>query len=364
MRVALVSLARRGGMVHFLAEIAGGLAPLAEVTAIVSTHAELTYLPAEVVRVNVETGSSRLGSLARLINPVTWLRFNGRLRALHADLVHITGVHAWNPIVVILCRRQGLPVVYTVHDPESHPGAPWTIRVGDWIASRLADKLVALTRLGRQQLLDRGEPQERVSMVPHPMYTLFRRWQPRTGRPEKLMLCFGRLEAYKGLDLLVQAFLSVRRSLPDWKLVVAGDGQLPEALVNASSADIEVINRYVPDPEVARLMSRCAIVALPYTSATQSGVIALALAFARPVVATAVGGLSEMVVHGKTGILVRPDDPVAFSRVLRSLASSPARRAHMQRQIRKIADARWGPQVVARAYLSVYSTALRARRSA
>ena len=265
--------------------------------------------------------------------------------------------------MAILCRFQGVPLVYTVHDPESHPGAPWTIRVGDWITLRLANKLVTLTRLGRQQLLDRGEPLERVSIVPHPMYTLFRRWQPRAGRPEKQILCFGRLEAYKGLDILVQAFLSARQSMPGWRLIVAGDGRLPAALENASDTDMEVINRYVPDYEVARLMSRCAIVVLPYTSATQSGVIALALAFARPVVSTAVGGLGEMVVHGKTGILVRPDDPVAFARALRSLASSPARRAQMQREIRRIADAKWGPQVIARAYLSVYSTVLRARRS-
>ncbi len=74
-------------------------------------------------------------------------------------------------------------------------------------------------------------------------------------------------------------------------------------------------------------MSRCSIVALPYISATQSGVVALAQAFDRPVIATRVGGLEEMVLHGRTGILVRPGDPVAFARALRGLAMDAPRRA-------------------------------------
>jgi glycosyltransferase involved in cell wall biosynthesis len=355
MRIVLVSLARRGGMVHFLAEVSEGLAKFAHVAVIVSSQASLDYLSPGVEKVALDTGTGRLGSLARLFSPITWCRLAGNIRALRPDVVHLTGAHEWNPLVAVLCKLQGLPLVYTVHDPESHPGAPWAIRFGNWLTSRLASKMVTLTVLGRRQLLARGESPMRVDVVPHPIYSLFRKWKPGVERPGKIILCFGRLEAYKGLDLLVEAFLRVRPSLPGWTLIIAGDGHLPEELASAGGAGIKVINRYVPDAEVARLMSRCAIVALPYTSATQSGVIALAQAFFRPVIATAVGGLSEMVIQGRTGILVRPGDRAAFGRALRGLAANPARRARMRREIQRLAEARWGQQAVAKAYLRVYT---------
>jgi glycosyltransferase involved in cell wall biosynthesis len=355
MKIVLVSLARRGGMVHFLAEVAEGLAKFAHVAVIVSSQASLDYLAPSVEKVALDTGTGRLGSLARLFSPITWYRLAGNIRTLRPDVVHLTGAHEWNPLVAILSKLQGRPLVYTVHDPESHPGAPWAIRLGNWLTSRLATKKVTLTVLGRRQLLARGESPNSVDVVPHPIYTLFRRWKPDPERPRKIILCFGRLEAYKGLKLLVEAFLSVRPSLPGWTLIIAGDGRLPEELAIASGSGIEVINRYVPDAEVARLMSRCSIVALPYSSATQSGVIALAQALCRPVVATAVGGLTEMVIQGRTGILVRPGDRAAFGRALRGLAANPARRARMRREIRMLADARWGQQAVAEAYLRVYA---------
>ena len=358
MKVALVSLARRGGMVHFLAEIAGGLAPIADVAAIVSAQAALEYLPASVARVAVDTGRDGLESVARLLCPATWIQMAALIRGVHADVVHIAGVHQWNPLIAILCRMQAIPVVYTVHDPAPHPGSPWTIRLGDWLTARLADKLVALTVIGRTQLLARGKAPGSVFVVPHPMYTLFRRWRPRSARPEKIILFFGRVEAYKGLEILIQAFEVVRQSLPGWRLIVAGEGQLPRGMQPDTPGGIELINHYLPDDEVARLISRCSIVALPYTSASQSGVVALAQAFERPVVATAVGGLKEMIIHGRTGFLVRPADGAAFGRALRRLASDGPRRVHMQREIRRVAPAKWGPRIVARAYLDVYSSTL------
>jgi glycosyltransferase involved in cell wall biosynthesis len=143
---------------------------------------------------------------------------------------------------------------------------------------------------------------------------------------------------------------------------VAGSGRLPDDLGQAAPPQVEIINKYIPDAEVALLMSRCSIVALPYTSATQSGVVALAQAFERPVVATAVGGLNEMVIQGRTGILVPPDDHVALGRALTSLAGDSKRRSRMRREIRRIAAARWEPRVIATAYLAVYASARTMRR--
>jgi starch synthase len=359
MKVVLVSLARRGGMVHFLAEVAGALSQRTDTTVVTSSLADLSYLPRAVARLQVNTGGNSLGSIARYINPLTWYRLARRLRSLHANLVHIVGVHEWNPTLALLCKLLQQPIVYTVHDPTAHPGAPWVIRIGDWLTIRLADKVVTLTRHGRRQLLLRRIPAKKIVVIPHPMYSLFLSWRRASRRPSKMILYFGRLEAYKSLQTLVSAFAAVRERLQGWSLTIAGSGSLPPFLLERNRRDIRILNRYLADREVAQLMSEAAIVALPYTSATQSGVVALAQAFARPMISTAVGGLREMIVQGKTGILVPPGDMPAFARALLSLGASNARRLRMERYISQQADAPWQPHNVAKAHLRLYQGMLR-----
>ena len=354
MKIALVSLARRGGMVHFLAELANALAPLIPTVAVVSASAELNYLSRKIRRIEVNTGRNPLHSLLQFLNPVMWTDLLKRLKAEQPDLIHIVGVHEWNPALAFLCKLLRKPLVYTVHDPEAHPSSPVAIMAGDRITARLANEVVALTWHGRAVLLSRGFPSSEISVIPHPAYSLFRRWRTRTARPGHIILHFGRIEAYKGLEVLVQAFLSVRDRLPEWKLIIAGSGPVPASIAMLAGEDITIINRYVPDKEAARLVSMASIVALPYTSATQSGVLALAQAFERPVVATAVGGLDEMIVQGKTGILVPPGNVPALARAIRSLAADRGRRVRMQHSIAAVAKTTWNPRGIARKHVSLY----------
>lgn len=339
---------------HFLAEVAGALSQLTDTAVVTSSLADLSYLPRAVARIQVDTGKHSLGSIARYLNPLTWYRLARQLQGLHASLVHIVGVHEWNPALALLCRLVQQPIVYTVHDPTPHPGAPWAIRISDWLTIRLADKVVALTRHGRRQLLLRGIHPNRIVVIPHPMYSLFLRWRTADLQRSKMILCLGRLEAYKNLQTLVLAFASVRERLKGWSLTIAGSGALPPFLLQRHGQEIRILNRYLADREVAQLMSEAAIVALPYTSATQSGVVALAQAFARPIISTAVGGLREMVAHGKSGILVPPGDTRAFARALLSLGANKARRSRMERYISDWADAPWQPNKVAKAHLRLY----------
>lgn len=361
MKIALISLARRGGMVHFLAELANALATLSPTVVVMSAAADVAYFSRRVGRIRVDTGSTSLRALVQSLNPFMWHKLLSRLRAADVDLIHIVGVHQWNPAIALLCKLLGKPLVYTVHDPDAHPGAPLIIRVGDRMTARIADELVALTRHGRARLLSRGLPGDHVSVIPHPMYTLFRRWRPRTAGANRVILCFGRIEAYKGLGTLIQAFLSIRKSLDGWKLIIAGSGPLPPSIAASADEDIKILNRYMSDREVARLMHATAIVALPYTSATQSGVIALAQAFGRPVIATSVGGLKEMVVQGKTGILIPPGNVPAMANAMKSLAGNRKRLARLQRSTAALSRTAWHPRDIARAHVRMYAKVLRRR---
>jgi len=354
----VVSLARRGGMVHFQAQLAASIQEFAPTVVVTSAVAAKSLIFRGLRVLRVDTGEGGLGSLAAMTNPFSWHRILRVLQQTRADLIHITGVHETNPIVCLASRILRKPVVYTVHDPEAHPGVPLTIRVADWLTTRMADALIVLTSEGRRALESKGLETQKVHLIPHPIYSVLRRGRDTRPRSEKMALYFGRLEPYKGLDVLAGAFALVRRELKGWRLVIAGGGTPPAALSDAPTSGIELLNRYLPDEEVAALMERARFVVLPYTSASQSGVIAMAYAFGRPVIATDVGGLAEMVVHGRTGVLVPPRDVRALAAAMRSLARDGRRLSRMRRNIASLSRGQWAPRKIAQAHLRVYKHVL------
>ena len=123
------------------------------------------------------------------------------------------------------------------------------------MTARLATHLVVLTNTGRNQLIDRGFPSDKISVIVHPVYTLFRRWASPRAKAGRQILFFGRLEAYKGIDELLEAYSSIRGDMPGWTLTLVGSGSPSASLSASRGPNIRVINRYVSDKLAARLMS-------------------------------------------------------------------------------------------------------------
>ena len=343
---------------HFQAELANSLARIAPTTAICSSAAPAAYFSVDVQRMQIDTGAGPLSSLGRAVNPISWLRIARSLRSSRADLVHFVGAHEWNPMVALLCRLLRRPVVYTAHDPVPHPQAPIALRLSNAIMERMADAIVVLTRHGREQLLTIGIPGRKIYLIPHGVYSFFTRGRRVQASTEKLILFFGRIEAYKGLDSLVAAFLRLPNNLKGWRLVIAGSGALPHWMSAVDRSRIHIINAYLADKEVAGLMQRAQMVVIPYTEASQSGVIATAYAFGRPVIATNVGGLNEMVLDGTTGILIPPNDVDALTRAMCSLAASSRRRLRMGANGYQLGRGEWSWEAIARDHLAMYSKVL------
>jgi glycosyltransferase involved in cell wall biosynthesis len=134
-------------------------------------------------------------------------------------------------------------------------------------------------------------------------------------------LCFGTITAYKGVDTLLQAWPAVLERVPDARLTIAGsfsadvDAAELRARV-ARLAGVELDARYVPLAEVSQLFARSRCVVLPYKRSSQSGVAHLAHTLHRPVVATRVGDIPEVVRDGESGLLVEPDDPSGLADAL------------------------------------------------
>jgi alpha-maltose-1-phosphate synthase len=361
MRVVLVSLARRGGMVHFLVELANALGRHVSASVVISDAVPDSYVDAGIQQIRMRTGNSALESIVEGLSPATWYRLWRTLSHDRPDLIHVTGVHAWNPAVMVLGKLLGKSLVYTLHDPEEHRGAPLSIRLSNWLATRLADRIVVLTEDGRRRLVKKGLAFKKIEVIPHGMYSFFCRWERRGIRPRKTILCFGRFEPYKDLQNLVAAFTRMRRHHPGWSLHLAGDGELPTFPGGVLPQGVDVQNEYVPDAGVARLMQGARFVVAPYTEASQSGVIAAAYAFGKPVIATAVGGLREMVFHGNTGLLVPPGNEAALARAMGSLAAHPERVRRMGKNARALGKGQLSWDRIAQTHVELYAT-LAARR--
>jgi glycosyltransferase involved in cell wall biosynthesis len=166
------------------------------------------------------------------------------------------------------------------------------------------------------------------------------------------------MEPYKGLDVLVRAFAAVRKSLPDWKLVLAGSGHVPPGSMGDGSDGIQILNRYITNVEVTGLMQRARFVVLPYTAATQSGVIAIAYALGLPVIASNVGGLNEMVLEGMTGLLVPANDPRSLERAILALATRRNLVPRMRKHILSMGRHELNPLRIAREHAQLYANVL------
>jgi glycosyltransferase involved in cell wall biosynthesis len=172
--------------------------------------------------------------------------------------------------------------------------------------------------------LDHFRPEAARLFHRHPVYDHFgvaidRREARRAlglAEEEKLLLFYGFIRAYKGLDVLLDAFAELSGS---YRLMIAGEAYEPFAPYAAKisalpqSGAVEVRERYISDEETRLLFSAADVCVLPYHHATQSGIALIAYQFQLPLLATDVGGFREYVEDGITGILVPPNDKKALA---------------------------------------------------
>ncbi|MCJ8152383.1 glycosyltransferase family 4 protein [Chryseobacterium sp. SSA4.19] len=136
------------------------------------------------------------------------------------------------------------------------------------------------------------------------------------------ILFFGRISPYKGIRFLLDAFtyLLATGKYPDISLTIAGSGSFDfDIEIYRQYPEIKILNEYIYPEKLANLISQSSVVVCPYIDATQSGVIMSAFAFKKPVIATNVGGLPEMVEDQKTGLIIKPQDSQAIVNAVSTL---------------------------------------------
>jgi glycosyltransferase involved in cell wall biosynthesis len=277
------------------------------------------------------TENERLLSFA---DPLSWRRSARRIVDFSPDVL----IFSWvNPVLSLQFRyvsgyvKRCLPrtrVVFWCHNVALHETVPFS-RTLTRLALRRGDHFIVSYQEAADDIL-RLLPGSDVSVTPLPELPVFDSGETQeearsalgVARDASLALYFGFVRPYKGLMHLLRAVPQASRMVPGLCVLVVGefwdgaDEYLGEITRLGIADRVTVVDRYVPNEDVGRYFKAADIVVLPYETASGSGVIQVAYSFARPVVTTSVGALSEVVQEGKTGFLVPPRDPDALAQAM------------------------------------------------
>jgi len=287
----------------------------------------------------------------------------------HPDVMHVQE-HADSFLNKLLRRIHGVPMVLTVHDPQPHLGvgekflryyAPREKLVQ--ALRRRADWIIVYADHVKSQLL-RFQPElsaDRVTVIMHGPGDYIRKWvRPEYEERDGTALLFGVVRGQKGLGVLLDAWPKVTRNCPNARLVVAGTGaDLPNHRDRIiTDPTCELMDWRISTEDMARLFTEASVVVLPYLEATQSGPLAIAIAFGKPVVASSVGGLPEMVDDNESGLIVPPGDPEALADALIRALRDKSLREHLSEGTRKLRDGRLSWETIAHETEEVYRRAI------
>ena len=257
-------------------------------------------------------------------NPLSWIRVGKRLQKEAPDLVISCYWMAffapcYGVIQNIVKRNGKTKCIGLVHNMIPHEPniidkllAPFYIHQTDGFVA-LSDSVVSDI-----DSLDKKDKPKTYS--PHPVYDHYGEQMSKTeackalglDKEKDYILFFGLVRAYKGLDWLLEAFAKVKDELKDLQLIVAGEFYEDEDKYRKQIADNSLIDRviikneFIADADLRKYFGAADLIVQPYKTATQSGVTQVAFHFEKPCLVTNVGGLGEIIHHGKMGYAVDP----------------------------------------------------------
>ena len=275
---------------------------------------------------------------AKLVEHVPdMLRF--RRHARDADVVHWQWLTV-QPVDAFLLPS-GRPRVLTAHDILPREPLPGQMRATRRLLKTM-DAVVVHSGDGAARLrAEVGIDAERIHVIPHGAFDYLTRLPDERPLPPELasvegpvVLFFGLLRAYKGVEVLIEAFHDIDGA----ELWVVGMPRMPleplRELADEVRGRVRFVPRFVDDAEIPAFFRRADIVALPYREIDQSGVLYTALAFGKPIVLSAVGGFADIAEQGAARA-VRANAPVELAAAIHELLDDDAERARMRQLLQR-----------------------------
>jgi glycosyltransferase involved in cell wall biosynthesis len=239
-------------------------------------------------------------------------------------------------LLLPLLKLKRYPLIGTFHDVKLHIGEENLLTELMFRCARKHSDEIILHgwKLKKIMMRQYNIPEKRVHVISIGEHEVapFKKYERKDIKEdENLVLFFGRIWEYKGLEYLIKAEPLITLEVPDAKIVIAGTGEnfkkYERMMINKDNFIVR--NYRIPYKEGAELFQRCSVVVLPYIEASQSGVIPVAYGFKKPVVATNVGAIPEIVDGGVTGFIVPPRNPEALAEAIIKLLKDDKLRKEM-----------------------------------
>ena len=257
------------------------------------------------------------------------------IKRIEPDIIYVFTPHPVNILVARFLKKYKL--VFQVHDPIPHSNTSFLERLVLKMQLKryykFSDKLVVAGDALKEQITSHyPKLVSKIAVVPFAMIDTLQKEVP-AQECDIDLLFFGRIEYYKGLDILFQA---LERLGNRYNCYIIGRGDL----VGEYGSDIKVpdgvtfINDYVPDEDLVAKIAQSKIIVLPYRDATGSMTIAQSYYYGKPVIATNVGVFPEYVKDG--GIIVAKDDPQALADAIERLMGDEEMRKQLSENAKKI----------------------------
>jgi glycosyltransferase involved in cell wall biosynthesis len=315
--------------------------------------------------------SSLSRAMLGALNPNLYHRLVKDIEAINPDIVHIVFEHRV-PFLLVAELHQKYPIVSTIHEPRAILHTALRSSVLNLIQEtnckfimKSSDKIIVHGQNHMQYLLAKSIPDHKIRIIPHGAFLSFaplRNDEVQT-QPENILF-FGRITPYKGIEYLIEAGKRIIQQFPEITITIAGEGDFNkyERLIKGDS-HFTICNRFIPDSEVATLFQKAAIVVLPYTDGSQSGIISIAGSFKKPVVVTNVGNFSEMVENGKTGFVVAPRDAMGLAKAIIKLLKNDKLRQEMGENAYSAIQERFSWDDIAQKTVCVYEEVMKIWRT-
>ncbi|MBT3194422.1 MAG: glycosyltransferase family 4 protein [Verrucomicrobia bacterium] len=362
MRIAILSL-HVGAMAHYASSLAQALREKHQVACFYPYGVAAEHLATadEAYTYPIPQWATPQELLGYLRTPAI---IHGLKRDIHRwqpDVLHVNSGHILYGLF-LKSLAQRYPVVSTIHDIDPHLGERRPFEHLKQAPLLNHSRIIAVHSEGlRQMAITKWSlPPEQVSVFPMAFNDVFSAWRSNTPREPKTILLYGRLRGYKGIQVTLDAMSTVLERRPDTKLIIAGQGDLaPYAKsIEGLQNNIEIINRFVSDAETATLFERCSIALVPYIEASQSSIPFVAASFGRPVIASRIGAIPEVVQHGETGLLVAPGDTSELAGAITGLLEDTALQDQLGQNAKRFINEQFGPKTICKHLEAIYAEAI------
>lgn len=259
------------------------------------------------------------------INPLNWIEVGKEIRKMNPDIVIFTYwmsffAPCFSKIAKVVKRNGHTKCIGLIHNMIPHEKSLLDKLFPPYFVKAM-DGFVALSKSVLDDVKSFDKHAKPKCFVPHPLYDHYGEILSREEAIKRLdldtnyryLLFFGLVRAYKGLDLLLDAFADERLRKYPVKLIVAGEfyddpkPYLEQIEKHCLQNFVIIQNQYISDDDVKYYFNTADIIGQPYKSATQSGVTQIAYHFEKPILVTNVGGLGEIIPNGKVGYVVEPN---------------------------------------------------------